>query len=484
MPGEFDNWWDYLNPFEYLGSAAGQVAADAWTAAMLGVWNAGLFVLRTVLLIIDSFMTPYLGEDGPAREVYQVTFGLALILTTALFTVQLGIAAFRRDGASLGRAVVGAAQFLGVWAGWLAFCSAVVLAAGGIARGLMQLLLSVDSWAAFEPFGALRTEDITDGTIATVLGILGFFVVTTAFAMAVVWLVRAAALLVLAATTPISAAGLTSEAGRAWFWKSLRWFLATAATPIVMLLVLGIGVKLTTGVVLESSQGIQADLGTAVVGTVLICMSTVAPLGLFRLLAFVDPGTPSGAAMRAGVSAQGGISGLVQNLTAGRHGGGGTSQAASTGDRLGRSGGEAAAESSQLSRMGGGGPASAGTGAAAGGSGTAGASAAKAPAAAGAAGGALSAVGTVAGAAAGAYLAGSAMVRKAGMTGTSVAGDVANQAGMGQQQYQPDFTGTSSGRPRQGGRRLGPGPVPVPVPERLSGGAGEGASAGPEEKVG
>ena len=36
------NWWDYVNPFTYLGNAAGKIVADGWTAAMLGIWNAGL----------------------------------------------------------------------------------------------------------------------------------------------------------------------------------------------------------------------------------------------------------------------------------------------------------------------------------------------------------------------------------------------------------------------------------------------------------
>ena len=45
-------------------------------------------------------------------------------------------------------------------------------------------------------------------------------------------LTRGAALLVLAATNPIAAAGLVWEGGRAWFWKAFRWFHAAAFTPV------------------------------------------------------------------------------------------------------------------------------------------------------------------------------------------------------------------------------------------------------------
>ena len=53
----------------------------------------------------------------------------------------------------------------------------------------------------------------------------------------------------------------------------------------------------------------RAPIGTAVPGVVLISSGCFAPLALFKLLAFVDPGTSSGAAMRAGLAAQGGVEG-------------------------------------------------------------------------------------------------------------------------------------------------------------------------------
>lgn len=478
LPTQFDDWYDYANPFAYLGDAAGKVVADGWTAAMLGLWNAGLFVLRSILLLIDGFMTPYLGQDGPAKEVYEVTFWLALSLAVVMVLVQLGIAGVRRDGASLARVLIGAGQFLGVWMVWLVLAGATVVAAGGLTQGLLKMLLSIDYWAQFDPFGAFSTEDITDGTVATVLGLLGLFMWLSAIAMLVVWLFRAAALLVLTAATPISAAGLVSEAGRAWFWKSLRWFLATAFTPVIMVLILGLGVKITTGVVSQPSTGMRSDIGTAIVGVVLLCMSSVAPLALFRLLAFVDPGTTSGASMRAGLDAQGGLSRVAQRLLSGGEGGD-SGNAASTGDSLGRSSGEASAESTGMSRMGGAGTGGAGgagagagakTGGAAGGAGGGGAGSASAGgAAAGVGAGVLGAAAVVAGG----YLAGASAVRKVGTTGTSLMGDVANQSGMGHEAYQPDFTGyptSGSGRGRREDGR-------VPVTERASDSEDDAASS-------
>ena len=61
-----------------------------------------------------------------------------------------------------------------------------------------------------------------------------------------------------------------------------------------MVLVLGVGVQFTTGVA-NGLTGVQGAIGTAVPGVMLICVATVSPLALFKLLSFVDPATTSGA---------------------------------------------------------------------------------------------------------------------------------------------------------------------------------------------
>ena len=218
------NWWDYVNPFTYLGNAAGKIVADGWTAAMLSVWNAGLWLLKLVLGIEDDFLVPDLSENGPMGGIDPYTFWVAGSLVLVLSMVQLGIAAFRRDGQSLARVLVGGAQFVMVWVAWVAYAVAVLAAAGGLTSALMQALLHVDALEAWQPWTGFSTSDITDGTIATVLGVMGFFLVFSAIGHPPVRLARGASLLVLAATNPIAAAGLVWEGGRSWFWKAFRWF--------------------------------------------------------------------------------------------------------------------------------------------------------------------------------------------------------------------------------------------------------------------
>ena len=451
------DWWEYLDPFAALGDAAASVVADGWTVAMLGLWNAGLWLLRLVLTIEDAFLVPDISAAGPMADIYAATFWIAGAVVLIFVMIQIGITALRRDGQSLGRVLIGAAQFGAVWVAWIAMAVAILAAAGGLTTALMQSLLGVNAMSAWQPWTGFSTSDITDGTIATVLGVMGLFLVFAAVAHLLVMLARAASLMVLAATTPISASGLVWDGGRGWFWKTLRWFIAAAFTPVLMVLVLGLGVKVTTGVALGLTDSLQTAIGTAVPGVILIFVGSFAPLALFKLLAFVDPGTSSGAAMRAGLAAQGGVQGLLNGQPTA-----GTSDAASTADSSGQSGGEAATEAATNDRF------------------------------AQSAGGFLGAMGAVGQAAA----TGWGIAQSVGSTSAALGADMTNQMGVGHNTYVPDFSGSRSSRPTnqsrdgdtpdvngsgpdQGGAPTTPGGGPSSaVPSTPTAGSAGGAGAG------
>jgi type IV secretion system protein TrbL len=399
---------DIPNPFESIGDVIAEAAADAWTAAMLAVWNSGLFVLRIVLTFSELFLTPDLSADGPGKDVYAFTLWLALTLVVILAMLQLGAAAFKREGKGLARAFIGAGQFVLVCACWFGYCVVIVAACGAITKALMKSLLKVQTWPDWDPLGGLGIDDITDAGVATALAFLGIFLWIAAIGHVLIYLARAASLLVLVATGPLSAAGLVSDFTRSWFWKSLRWFHAAAFTPVLMVSVLGIGVQFANGVAAHLADGAAKAFGTALPAVMTILISVVAPLALFKLLAFVDPGTPSGASFRQGMAIQGGLQGLLSG------GAGGGSAAASTTDGNGRSSGEQSAEASTGDRFN------------------------KSTQ------GVLGNFGPVGQA----FAAGLGMVSSAAAKATSLMSDESNQAGVGQSTYGPDFS-------NMGGRQSG-----------------------------
>jgi len=388
--------WD---PFTKLASTAAQIVTDAWTACWLSVWNAGLWVLRLVLSWMDAWLTPDLSADGPAHDLYQVTFWIAGVLVVVMLVVQLGIAAGRRDGRGLARAGIGLAQFAVLTGGWLAYTVAVTAAVGGLTRSVMEQLLGVTSWNSWQPWTSLDTKQITDGGLATVLGLLGLLMWIAAIGHLLVILARDAALMVLVATGPIAAAGLVNEGTRAWFWKAFRWFHAAVATPLLVVVVTGVGTKLVEGVAAGKTGTVEASVGTMLPGIVLICIAVISPVALFKLLAFVDPGTASGASMRAGLQAAGGIQGLLSGKPAATTGGDDTA-AASSGSQ---SAGEANADAATTSRI----------------------------------AGVLQHAG-------GGLAFGIGLVSRVGAQGTSLLTDMTNQEGVGHNTYQPDYQGGPS----------------------------------------
>jgi hypothetical protein len=337
--------WFTLNPLEWLGDAASEVVGEAWTAAMVASWSSGMWVLRMAFTVIDSATTPDLTGDGPMGAVYPYTFGLGLTVALTMGFTQIGVAAYRRDGQSLGRLLVGIAQFGAVWLGYVGVAAALVTAAAGLTHGLLQGMMEIDSFAGYQP-GSEWPRQVNDTVTATVLGICAWLLIwPSAILYLLLMLVREAALMLLVATSPIAAGGLLSDVGRVWFWKSLRWFVAALLIAPLSALVLGVGQTITEAVVAGAGESSEAAVGMAVVGAVIIMVGALCPFIVFRLLSFVDPGTSSGAAMRASMASHGG----VRNLLSG--GGEGGSPVAARGDGMGRSAGEASADAVTSSRF-------------------------------------------------------------------------------------------------------------------------------------
>lgn len=394
-----------FNPFDLLGSAAAKVGADVWTAAWLSIWNGGLWVMQLVFGLLDHWLTPDLSETGPGRALYQVTWWFAGVLIVVVGMWHIGVALLQRDGRVLGRLAVGLGQFFMAWVLWIGWCVAVVTGVAGITRPIMKTLLGVDTWSAFQPWQPFAVKDVADGGIAVVLGLMGLVMWISAIGHLVVILTRDAALLILAAVTPVTAAGLVGDGTRAWFWKSVRWFHAAALTPLLVVLVTGVGVQFAGGTAAGQASTIEASIGTAVPAIIVIAIAVVAPMALFKLLAFVDPGTSSGTAMRAGMAAVGGLQGLL------RGGGGDAGSSAAQADASGRSAGEAGAEAATTTRV-----------------------ASSAQRAAG-----------VFGPVGAGLAAGLGVMARLGSAGVALGSDITNQAGIGNPTYQPDYLGGSAG---------------------------------------
>lgn len=319
-----------LNPFGWMGDQVQEGLADAFTAMMMGLWSAGVWLMDMAFGVIDRFTAPDVGEAGLGR-LYGVTLWLSVVVALVVGLGQVSLAAIRRDGRSLGSLAMGVAQYGAVVSGWLAVCAGLIMGCAGLTRGLLHELLDVEGFAGY-PASAGLTVHVSGTVQAAVLGVCSLFLlVPAAFGYLLVMLVREAALLILTATMPIAAAGALGDGTRAWMWKSIRWFTAACLTAPLLALVVGIGVRISRAAFPDAPQGQllgrapdasqrvvdnAANVGMAVVGCVIYLIACFCPLVLFRLLAFVDPGTASGASFRSTLATNGGVAGLLSGRRA------------------------------------------------------------------------------------------------------------------------------------------------------------------------
>lgn len=343
-----------LNPFHWLGDQVKQSLADTFTSMMMALWSAALWLMDLVFSVLDRFLTPDVTDPG-LNHLYGVTLWLSLVVALVIGFGQVGLAAVRRDGQTLGSLAMGIAQYLAVVAGWVVVCGGLIVGCAGLTRGLLSTLLDVPGFSGYSASAGLPNQ--VAGTVeAAVLGLCALFlVIPAAFGYLLVMLVREAALLILVATMPIAAAGALGEGTRSWMWKSIRWFVAACLTAPLLALVVGLGVQIaraafpeaaisTTGGSLSSFENVDANassVGMAVVGCAVFAIACFCPMALFRLLAFVDPGTASGASFRTNLAANGGISGLISGQRTQADGSGAATQVAADGRAASETGADA-----------------------------------------------------------------------------------------------------------------------------------------------
>lgn len=344
-----------LNPLHWLGNKAKETLADGFTSMMMAIWSGAMWLLKTAFSLIDSF-TPNVADPGLSK-LYSVTLWLALAIALIVAFGQIGLAVIRQDGRGFGTLAAGVIQYGVVLCCWIGVCAGLIAAASGLTKGLLNSLLGVDSFSGYAA-GDGFVDTVSGTTQAATLGICALFIlIPAAFGHMVIMMVRSAALLILTATMPLTAAGALSEGTKSWMWKSIRWFLACVLMEPLLALVVGMGTQfawagMPDGQAQDSQNAAEqllhvsdtsSNIGMSVVGSIIMLVACFMPMVLFRLLAFVDPGTASGASFRSTMNANGGVSGLLRGkgATSGSSGSEAATETGSDGRTTSENGAEA-----------------------------------------------------------------------------------------------------------------------------------------------
>jgi len=276
-------------PLSVIGDSIGGMLSTALDQAMKAVWEAAIWVLRTALQVVDVFSTFTVDQhSGPIGAVWPTLLAVSGAIALGLFFWQITMAALR-GGRGMMRAATGPVAYGVALAMTITGIAAMLATADGLTAVILSQGLKAANFSAAFTSTSLGGQ-VINGVKPVALGLIGFFGLLPAaigWVLEIIW--RQAAILVLVATVPITAAGLLAQTTSSWFWRGLRWTIAAIAVKPVLALIVVIGVSSLAGA--EGPIGLLAGIG--VLWVALAC-----PIALFRLLAFVEPGTNAGQIFR------------------------------------------------------------------------------------------------------------------------------------------------------------------------------------------
>ena len=312
------------------------------------VWTGALALLRSVLGLVGTLgrIDPSPGAGPISAALWSSMLQLALIIAVILFFAQLAMAALNPR-----RHMLHAVTGLGQYGIATAISTGLVVALLGAADGLTTVILQqgADVTNAAAAMDRLGLTDDNNAVKAVVLAILAVVaVLPLAVGYGIMLLFRSASILVLIATLPVVTAGLVNLATRHWFWRATRWLLALIflQPTFALCFTIGSGVVATAGStagpahpgVAQSATVNGSGLVTLLLGLAIMFVALFAPFALFRLFAFVEPGTmPHQAMLGAFSSAMAGfkqsgsgiagadVGSVLSSATGGRFGSGDSS---------------------------------------------------------------------------------------------------------------------------------------------------------------
>lgn len=268
------------------GKAAGTIltAPFDWLAQAMG--GAAKWMFETVWKVFDA--TTYVDiTSGSFVQVYDILFGIAIVITLGFFLLQVIGGMFRREPAALQRALLGLAKSI--------IGSFVVL-------GLLATALQITDELCIGIVNATGTTMDQMGARIGVLAagiaginlaapgagaILTIFLATLAIAGAmIVWislLVRKALLLIAIVFAPVALAGSPWDHTRSWVSRWATFVIAMILSKLVLVVIFLLATAQVAAPIEPDLQSISQPIS----GVVLMLMAGFAPYLTYKAISFI-----------------------------------------------------------------------------------------------------------------------------------------------------------------------------------------------------
>jgi len=258
-------------PFDWLASTMGQ-AAGWLIEAMWKVFDS--------TTLVDVTAKGYL-------DVYNLLFGIGVLIVLLFFCFQLILGLIRRDPSALSRAALGAGKAV--------LGSFLVITLTATALEIVDQLCIGVVQAAGETTGTMgdKIALLTAGLTGINIAAPGVGAIVTIFlaglmicAVAIVWfslLIRKALLLVAIVLAPVAFAGAAWDVTRSWIGKWAAFVVALIVSKLVLVVVFLIAIT-------QVATPIEADLSAVtepISGIALLFIAAFAPYMVYRFISFL-----------------------------------------------------------------------------------------------------------------------------------------------------------------------------------------------------
>jgi len=226
-----------------VGSAAKAAAASAFDGICTDFAHAAGSVVSWLWSTMGQATAVSFGGPGWARDL-GITVLLGVVVSTALFLIQIIASALRRDTVGIWHAVRGMPIAVGATVGVIAVLNLLLSATDSLANGIMRVGTGGDTWTEL----GKQILDFQNVTVTVLSPALLLVVAILAMvASFVVWgalVIRKLLLIVAAVFTPVAFAGAASDLTRGWVrkWIDLTMALVFSKIILVIIFVVGLGV--------------------------------------------------------------------------------------------------------------------------------------------------------------------------------------------------------------------------------------------------
>lgn len=295
-----------------VGDVVGSAVSSVWDNICTSFGNAATSMLQSFGTAFASPNTDAvnLSSDG-VHSVYTLSLAIAGTVAALLLLFQVLRTVWTHEGSALAQGLIGVGKAALAFLLTIGVTTAGVQAADYISEYIVKQGFGTDTGLG-QKLGALFAGDLSSApTLLMLMALLGIIITV------VLWfelLMRAAAITILVATSPIAAAGQVNDSTKSWWTK-----LVSATTQLIILkpiiaLVFMLGFKIST-----QSTGVQETLA----GLLILLLAVFAWPSVARFFAFASIAVGGAAGLGGLLGFASGRAAAMANASGG--GGGSTS---------------------------------------------------------------------------------------------------------------------------------------------------------------